>query len=94
MKLTEILQECESHYMGKTVYNYDRGKFIELMAQLKKSDFDRMCSDLQKLLLNSKEMLHEFWQRTSDACPLEATEAETEETQFKEFVDGRYYFIL
>jgi len=31
-------------------------------------------------------LLFLFWQRTSDACPLECTEAEKQETEFKEWV--------
>jgi hypothetical protein len=94
MKLTEILTECENHYLRNTCVDYDRGKFIELIAQLKKSDFDRMCQDLSKLLSSSKDLLHEFWNRESDACPLQVEEAEEEENKFKSFIDGRYYSIL
>ena len=32
------------------------------------------------------DLLYKFWQRTSDACPLEATEAEKQEKEFKEWV--------
>jgi hypothetical protein len=32
------------------------------------------------------DLLFKFWQRTSDACPLEATEAEKQEKEFKEWV--------
>lgn len=34
-----------------------------------------------------KNLLHEFWQRSSDACPLEASEAEKQEKEFQEFVE-------
>lgn len=34
-------------------------------------------------------MLHKFWNRTSDACPLEATEQEREEREFSEYVHSR-----
>lgn len=34
-------------------------------------------------------LLHEFWQRTSDSCPLEASKAEEEEIQFKKFVEEK-----
>lgn len=48
--------------------------------------------DLLKILQRFQEMnnigdlLHEFWQRNSYACPLEASMAEDEETNFKEWV--------
>ena len=32
------------------------------------------------------DILNLFWQRTSDACPLECTEAENQEIEFKEWV--------
>ncbi len=32
-------------------------------------------------------LLHLFWQRTSDACPLECTEAENQELEFKKWVN-------
>lgn len=32
------------------------------------------------------ELLHMFWQRLSDACPFECTEAEKQESEFKEWV--------
>lgn len=32
------------------------------------------------------ELLYMFWQRTSDACPLECGEAEKQEADFKEWV--------
>jgi hypothetical protein len=48
--------------------------------------------DLKKVLerfwkLNEPEkLLHDFWQRASDACPLEASIAEQEEKQFEKWV--------
>jgi len=35
-----------------------------------------------------KKLLTEFWQRSSDACPLECTAAENEEEAFKKWVDS------
>jgi hypothetical protein len=31
-------------------------------------------------------LLYKFWQRSSDACPLECGEAEKQEKEFKEWV--------
>lgn len=33
------------------------------------------------------KILHDFWQRHSDACPLEATQAEQEEKAFNDWVN-------
>ena len=35
-----------------------------------------------------QNLLHDFWQLSSDACPLEANESEEQENAFKEFVDN------
>lgn len=34
-----------------------------------------------------KNLLHDFWQTSSDACPLEAGEAEKQEKLFQQYVD-------
>jgi len=34
-----------------------------------------------------KKLLQEFWQRSSDACPLECIEAEKQEKEFEAFVE-------
>jgi hypothetical protein len=39
-------------------------------------------------------LLFLFWQRTSDACPLECTEAEKQETEFKEWVKNIDFDLL
>ena len=36
-----------------------------------------------------KNLLHEFWQQTSDACPLECSEAEGQEKKFSEFIENK-----
>ena len=33
-----------------------------------------------------EDLLHLFWQRTSDACPLEAIEAEKQEKEFSDWI--------
>lgn len=35
---------------------------------------------------NQKNLLSQFWQRSSDACPLEAIEHEEEVKRFEEFI--------
>lgn len=34
-----------------------------------------------------KKLLYEFWQRSSDACPLECGESERQEKEFEDFVE-------
>lgn len=36
-----------------------------------------------------KNLLFEFWQQTSDACPLECGEAEEQEKKFSEFIENK-----
>jgi hypothetical protein len=36
-----------------------------------------------------KDLLHDFWQQTSDACPLECGEAEEQEKKFSEFIENK-----
>lgn len=40
-----------------------------------------------------KKLLHEFWQRSSDACPLECDEAEKQEKEFAVFVENLCFQI-
>jgi hypothetical protein len=40
-----------------------------------------------------RHLLEEFWQRSSDACPLTCTEAENEETAFAEWVKNKIITI-
>lgn len=35
-----------------------------------------------------QNLLNEFWQRSSDACPLEASEAEEQENEFVKYVNA------
>ena len=50
---------------------------------------------LLKLLQRFNEMnepenlLHQFWQRSSDSCPLEASQAEHEEKEFEKWIKGQ-----
>ncbi len=34
------------------------------------------------------ELLHKFWNRTSDACPLEASEQERQENEWERWING------
>ncbi len=48
---------------------------------------------LWALDIDPKKLLQEFWQRSSDACPLEATEAEKQETEFNNWVDDKCWRV-
>lgn len=34
----------------------------------------------------SEKLLHQFWQRSSDACPLDTSKAENEEKEFENWI--------
>ena len=40
-----------------------------------------------------KKLLYEFWQRSSDACPLECGESEKQEKEFEAFVEKLFFQI-
>lgn len=43
---------------------------------------------------NPSDLLYRFWQRSSDACPLECIEAEKQEKEFNEFVKEHFVFQI
>jgi len=49
---------------------------------------DEMMNDRYVMDRNPRNLLRDFWQRESDACPLEATTAEKQEIEFDNWVDG------
>ena len=68
----------------------------EWFSDIAKEIYDKLIKDLQHhkdttvgLFATDKEianLLYMFWQRSSDACPLEIGEAEKQESEFKEWV--------
>ena len=47
-------------------------------------------NDFQDIKEEIKNLLHEFWNSSSDACPLEATEQENQERLFSEWVESKF----
>ena len=52
---------------------------------LRSSVFERMCDDYKDEL---SELLRKFWDRKSDACPLEATEHENQIEEWQDWIDN------
>ena len=48
-------------------------------------NFSDIANDITEM---QKNLLYEFWQRSSDACPLECGEAEKQEKDFSEWITG------
>jgi len=49
-----------------------------------------ILSHLIQVYLDAPELLEKFWQSKSDACPLEASEMEANETEFKKWFYSEY----
>lgn len=50
-----------------------------IMYEFRVHELEKVIAQLVSVYDKAPKLLHEFWQRSSDACPLEATEAEEQE---------------
>jgi len=66
--------------------NWWEGTITVSLEAAKECERERVI--LQKFKDEAKDLLYKFWQRTSDACPLEATEAERQEIEFSKWVSS------
>lgn len=65
----------------------DRIDMLGLLEKIKDlQHFKDINTGLWALDTDPKQLLNKFWQRTSDACPLECSEAEKQEMEFEKFV--------
>lgn len=91
--------------MGCTIDQSDDGKTLFITTSVNRSDNERFAKEriTNELLgsgnyeqVNPSDFLRHFWQKSSDACPLECTEAEQQERDFKTWamslicLDGRF----
>jgi hypothetical protein len=89
-----LYKECQSKN------GFDKAQFIGKLSEMDKIEFMECMEGLKKLIhhrdftcglyaldSNPNQLLHQLWQKTSDACPLEITEAENQELAFEEYVD-------
>ena len=61
---------------------------MEKFSELKTKDLEHFKDSSLGLNVTDKpigDLLEMFWQRSSDACPLECSEAEKQESEFKEW---------
>lgn len=47
-------------------------------------------TDFKDIKEDIKNLLHEFWNSSSDACPLEASEQEEQEKAFADFIEDKF----
>ena len=52
---------------------------VAIMYEFRVHELEKVIAQLVSVYDKAPKLLHEFWQRSSDACPLEATEAEEQE---------------
>jgi len=78
MKFKEHVEETISRIETKMICSID-------IMELKPSEiYKEEITELLKIIM--PDLLHDFWQRTSDACPLECSTHEEQERLFKEWV--------
>lgn len=85
----------------KTMYGFDKAKLLLLIGECPEDRLEGMLQsayelqnpktgDLQALNLvrteQLQELLNDFWQRSSDACPLDATESENQICEWKQWI--------
>lgn len=93
MKKYELLTACCEKYP------IERGDFVKEIAEMTTNEFGEFTKEIKRLIhfrdttvglyaMDSDpcDLLHKFWQRKSDACPLECTEAEKMQDDFNDFV--------
>ena len=86
--------------------SYSMGLFAGLLGRMSFDEFDAFVHYLIELEhfratvtglhasdQDPREFLYRFWQRFSDACPLECSEAEAMENDFRKWVDERVWEI-
>ena len=96
-----FLKEAEKRSYPKDI----RLGMISLLSEMSERDVNELYEDLNKYcefvkdnqgkyVFNRKnepkDLLHRFWQRTSDACPVEATVVEEQEEEFHDWVMEQY----
>lgn len=69
-------RDCEKLYME-----------INELVQFRDANVGKWAFDKKE---EPCSLLHRFWQRSSDACPLEASEAEKQEDEFNDWVCEQY----
>ncbi len=84
----------------------ERGEFVKILAEMRDDEFDEFSEEIKKLVhhrdtsvglyamdQDPANLLYKFWQRSSDACPLECSEAEDQENNFYNWVSDLCFKI-
>lgn len=57
-----------------------------IMSEFTVCELEKVICKLIDVYAKAPKLLHEFWQRSSDACPLEAIEAESQEKEWFKWI--------
>ena len=57
-----------------------------IMYEFRVHELEKVIAQLVSVYDKAPKLLHEFWQRSSDACPLESTEAEAQEKEWVKWI--------
>ena len=86
----KTLDNLSSEFKDRYLAYMHEGRADEMLYHMKRELTVEQMEDAMLFLINfhlsAKNMLFRFWQRSSDACPLEATEAENEEKEWRKWV--------
>lgn len=107
-KLMELIKwsKVSPATVPDSLARYSVQVFVDMVKQMDREEFSHFMRYLLALEHHKdttvgcfatdqdpRGFLHAFWQRTSDACPLECTEAEEQEKWFEGFVNDRIWEI-
>lgn len=86
---------------AKKQYGIDKAKILLAIGEMSEDELQKICDDVWEIKYPSygdyeglylvkasdiEGMLNEFWQRSSDACPLEAGEGENQVKEWEAWV--------
>lgn len=91
---------------SKGAYEFNKWKLIELICKMEDDEFQSLMNSVSELeypepdteIIAVKKseitgLLNEFWQRSSDACPLECSEHEEELNEWADWVGQKRFYI-
>lgn len=103
MDAKELFTECCSKF------GMDYKEFLSELVKMDRKDIEEVIGTIKTLIafrdttvglwaIDNKghqphDLLHDFWQRSSDGCPLECTEAEKQETDFNDWINDLCFKI-
>jgi len=107
MKICEILNKSGYNISGLYGQVFEKDKFIGILSSMSEDEIQDFCTEIKELKYHKEvtvglwaigkkpfDLLHEFWQRSSGACPLECTEAEKQQDDFYDWMVEKSFQIV